>query len=78
MSDDPLMSVTEAARFLNVSLSTIRRLIDQGELPAFKIGHQLRLFKGDVHLWLKSRQVVARRQEGQGDLALTPPLVTYQ
>lgn len=37
------MSVAEAARFVNLSEKTIRRLIDEGKVPYIRIGASIRI-----------------------------------
>ena len=42
------MSTGEAARRLGVTVRTLYRLIDEGELPAYKFGRVIRLQEGEV------------------------------
>jgi excisionase family DNA binding protein len=44
----PLASISEVANYLNVSSITVRRRIRNGELPATKIGGQIRIKWSDV------------------------------
>lgn len=37
-----LMTLEEVARYLHVGKKTVYRLLEQGEIPAVKIGHQWR------------------------------------
>lgn len=39
----PLLSPSEAARLANVSVPTIRREIERGNLPVLHVGRQLRI-----------------------------------
>ena len=43
--------MTEACRRLSVPRRTLFRLIDKGELPAYKIGHWIRLRVADVEAY---------------------------
>jgi len=45
----PLVSMREAARTLDVSLSTIRRRVRDGSLRAVRIGNMLRVDLGALH-----------------------------
>lgn len=45
---DNLLSVAEAAELLKVSTRTIRRAIDSGRLPAYRIGGLIRINRADV------------------------------
>lgn len=43
--EEKLMSVEEVAAFLNLSEKAARKLVDRGELPAYKIGGVILRFK---------------------------------
>ena len=45
------MTVTEVCRRLSVPRRTLFRMIDRGELPAYKIGHWIRLRVSDVEAY---------------------------
>lgn len=45
------MTVTEACRRLGLPRRTLFRLIDTAELPAYKIGHWIRLRVADVEAY---------------------------
>ena len=45
------LTVTEVCRRLSVPRRTLFRLIDRGELPAYKIGHWIRLRVSDVEAY---------------------------
>lgn len=48
------MTPTEVAQVANVSLSTVRREIDRGALPARHVGRQLRIDPDDFRAYLAS------------------------
>jgi excisionase family DNA binding protein len=48
----PMMSIEEAATLLDVSETTIRRLINSGQLPAYRIGGQFRISEEDIRAYL--------------------------
>lgn len=41
--DNPMFTITEVAKFLNVSSRTVQRLIKRGELVGTKVGRQMRI-----------------------------------
>lgn len=47
MTDDeersPYLKASEVARHLRISTATVRRMVSDGELPALRIGKQLRI-----------------------------------
>jgi excisionase family DNA binding protein len=45
------LSVAQAGRRLDVSRITLLRLIDAGELPAYRIGRRIRLRVSDVEAY---------------------------
>jgi excisionase family DNA binding protein len=45
---EPLRTVAEAAKILNVSEKTVRRLIKAGDLRAIRIGGLLRIDQADL------------------------------
>jgi excisionase family DNA binding protein len=49
---EALLSPVEVARIANVSLSTVRREIDRGELRARHVGRQLRIDPDDFRDYL--------------------------
>ena len=53
MASGPLLSRQEAADALNVSKATIYRLVRSGELPAFRVGAQIRLAQTDIENYLR-------------------------
>jgi excisionase family DNA binding protein len=67
MGDDWL-GVPGAARYIGVYQRTIYKLIDRGEIPAFKIGRVFRIRRADLDDFLERSRV------RPGDLAhLYPP-----
>jgi excisionase family DNA binding protein len=56
------MSTAEVADYLGIGARTLYRLIDQGELPAYKFGRVIRLQQREVD------QYIARVRIQQGEL----------
>jgi excisionase family DNA binding protein len=53
--DQGLMTLTMVIKMLNVSRSTIYRWINDGSIPAIKVGKQWRFERGEIEEWLKKR-----------------------
>lgn len=51
------MGCPEAARQVGVTTRTLYRIIDQGELPAYRIGRVIRLRRLDVATWLEAQRL---------------------
>jgi excisionase family DNA binding protein len=53
---EPLLRPRDVAEMANVSDRTVRRLSEQGRLPAVRVGGQLRFARADVELALRPRR----------------------
>jgi len=52
------MSTKEAAEHLGVTLRSLYRFIDEGQLPAYKFGRVIRLKEEDVDRYIDACRVV--------------------
>ena len=51
------MSTAEAANRLGVTVRTLYRLIDEGELPAYKFGRVIRLQQAEVDAFIEASRI---------------------
>lgn len=51
------LTVTTVAECLQVSTKTVRRMIESRELPASRVGRQLRVRASDLDAYLKRRRI---------------------
>ena len=51
----PLLTVSEVAEVCRLSTRTVRRWIERGELPAHRLGRQLRISEKDLKIFLRDR-----------------------
>jgi excisionase family DNA binding protein len=58
-TDVVLLDVTEVAKFLKISVSTVRRLQQQRHIPFCKVGGLIRFTKSDIVDYLKRERVAA-------------------
>lgn len=56
MGEDEVMNSAEAAKFLKVSRPTLMKYVQEGKIPAQKLGWQWRFSKEALIEWLKSGQ----------------------
>lgn len=56
----PFYTVAEVAALLKVSLKTVRRRIDQGDLPVHRIGRQIRISQPDLAAFVRARRETRR------------------
>jgi excisionase family DNA binding protein len=55
--DDKLMTVQALAEYLQVSVKTVYRLMERGNFPATKVGHQWRFEKASIDSWIHQRSI---------------------
>ncbi len=65
-----LLSVKDTSELLKVDRRTVYRMIERGELPAFKVGRQWRLRAGDLEDWIEA-QLQVRESSGTYQTAQT-------
>jgi len=52
-----LLTIKEVAEFMKVSLSSIRRLQQQRQLPFIKVGGSVRFTKSDIVEYIQKRRI---------------------
>lgn len=77
--DEQFLTVAEIARILKLNQQTVRNWIDQGELPAVRVGRRVRIRRSDFEqLMERGRVVPAEHQQApaqafwDGELAPGP------
>ena len=63
---EPFMTSEEIAELLHVDPVTIRRLVNKGELSAYRIGADYRFSPSDLQNYLQRQRIVAHAQKEQG------------
>ena len=56
----PLLALDAVATRLDVSIKTVRRIIDRGELPVHRVGRLLRISEADLAEYVVARRHVSR------------------
>ncbi|MGO9197079.1 MAG: helix-turn-helix domain-containing protein [Acidimicrobiales bacterium] len=51
------MSTAEVAQYLGVNTRTLYRMIDEGDLPAYKLGRVIRLQEADVVAFVERARI---------------------
>lgn len=57
MGDTRWLSTAEASERLGVTLRTLYRLVNEGRVPAYKIGRVIRLKEEDVEVFIESARI---------------------
>jgi excisionase family DNA binding protein len=63
---EPLLTTEDVAGWLNVEVVTVRRLIDRGELAAYRIGGEYRFEMNDIREYLAHVRVCNPRRPATG------------
>ena len=58
---EPLLTLEEVAKYLNVNKFTVYRLLAQKQLPAFKVGNQWRFKQEIIEAWLTKKAKKPRK-----------------
>ena len=58
MPEKPYLTVEDVAKRFGINVTTVYRLVQQGRLPAFKIGNQWRVSDIRLHEWVADRERV--------------------
>lgn len=57
---EPALTLKDVASYLNVDPKTVYRLVNQGELPGFKVAGAWRFQREDLENWIERQKAVAR------------------
>jgi excisionase family DNA binding protein len=57
LEDGQWLGTTEAAHYLGVVPRTLYRMIDEGQVPAYKMGRVIRVKRADVDAFLEATRV---------------------
>ena len=58
MPETPYLTVEDVAKRFGINVTTVYRLVQQGRLPAFKIGNQWRVSETRLEEWVADRERV--------------------
>jgi excisionase family DNA binding protein len=58
-----MLDIQAVAQQLGISPTTVRRLVRDGELPAYKVGGRIRFKQGDIDEFLAARRIIPRTEE---------------
>jgi len=66
LSADKAMTVRDVAEYLNVDEKTIYRLVQRGDLPAFKVLGSWRFEATDLKTWVAAQKKIAATKKTKG------------
>ncbi|GGB64698.1 hypothetical protein GCM10007424_00750 [Flavobacterium suaedae] len=56
-SEEELLTITEAAKFLNLSVATLYSKVSRNEIPVCKKGKRLYFLKSELTAWIQSGKI---------------------
>ena len=67
LNDDSFLTVAEVAELLKLNQQTVRNWIDQGSLPALRVGRRVRIRSSDLNRLLEDGYTPGARRSSQDD-----------
>ncbi len=61
-----LLSIKEVIEILNIGRATLYRMIDAGEIKAYKIGKGVRFKQEEIEKYINSHQIEAKKSRKKG------------
>lgn len=55
-TDDEIMTVNDVAQYLKISVITTYRLVQEGKIPAFKVGRSWRVKRSDLDDFIEKQK----------------------
>lgn len=67
LGDDTFLTVAEVAELLKLNQQTVRNWIDQGSLPALRVGRRVRIRRSDLNRLLEEGYTAGARRSAQSE-----------
>lgn len=64
MADDDILTIKEVAEYLKLTERTLYRLVQDGQVPGFKVGNSWRFKRGDIERWIEDQKKRLQRPGG--------------
>jgi excisionase family DNA binding protein len=69
LPSDELLTVAEVAELLKLNQQTVRNWIDQGSLPAVRVGRRVRIWRSDLERVIEDGSTTAKASSAEGPSA---------
>ena len=53
----PMMTAEEVTRYLRISYTKLKNLINDGEIPAIQVGKEIRFRQTDIETWVNNNYI---------------------
>ena len=67
LGDDTFLTVAEVAELLKLNQQTVRNWIDQGSLPALRVGRRVRIRRSDLNRLLEEGYTAGTRRSAENE-----------
>ncbi len=64
MADDDILTIKEVAEYLKLTERTLYRLVQEGQVPGFKVGNSWRFKRADIERWIEDQKKRIQRPGG--------------
>jgi len=58
--DNEIMTISQVAKYLQISEITTYRLVQEGKIPAFKVGRSWRIKREDINEFIEKQKIGER------------------
>lgn len=63
---EELLTLEGLAKYLKISKHTLYKMLEKGEIPAFKIANQWRFKKSDIDKWIEQQRKTTLKEQNNG------------
>lgn len=63
---EELLTLEELAKYLKISKHTLYKMLEKGEIPAFKIANQWRFKKSEIDKWIEQQRKTTLKEQNNG------------
>ena len=63
-----IMTITESAQYLRISLSSLYKLAQEGRIPCQKVGRHWRFRRETIDRWLDERKIINEQHSPSSDI----------
>lgn len=64
MTDEHLYTIEEVAKILRVKRRTVRKIMDDGDLPSIRVRNQYRIPQSALEAYMRSQSLPHKKEDG--------------
>ena len=66
---EDFFTVPELAGYLRMNRATIYKMVTNGEMPGFRVGHQWRIKKSSINTWIEKQESAPKKSSAKNRFA---------